>query len=264
MKRILLLTVLGGSLLLADAPSNEDTFSTYLSNAVQSVEDARKDALKALNTMVAKVDATEHNNTKRSVSTQIVETQSLAVIAENTAKVEIAKTNAIAQISKAVDAIDAASKEDYKAIRASSYKSIIDAIASVEIAKAHAAKHITLATQRVEVSKSNPKSIPHEEETLSIAKNISAVKIAKSVAKVEVAKSNSYIEIAKSSMKNIVPTLSNEDKEKIENIKAKATAKISSYLTEIEVLKAKIEAKIAKEVAKVEVATSTIVTSESK
>lgn len=57
-------------------------------------------------------------------------------------------------------------------------------------------------------------------------------------------------------MSNMIPTLDKEDRLKIEKMKADATAKISSYLTELEVLKANITAKIAKEVAKVEIATS--------
>ena len=52
----------------------------------------------------------------------------------------------------------------------------------------------------------------------------------------------------------MVPELSDENKEKLEEMKAEATAKITSYLTELEVLKAEIEAKISKEVAKVEIA----------
>ncbi|SFV55504.1 COG1565: Uncharacterized conserved protein [hydrothermal vent metagenome] len=159
--------------------------------------------------------------------------------------------------------VDNARLESFKNIEEASYKSIIEAVASVEVAKAHAAKYITEATQRVEVSKTLSKIIPHEEETLSIAKNLSAIQIAQSVSEVEVAKSNSYIEIAKSTMqdmKDMLPTLSTENKEKIADIKAKATARISSYLTELEVLKAEIEAKIAKEVAKVEISTTELIT----
>jgi hypothetical protein len=222
--------------------------------------------------MVLKVDKArlENNSSTQkphSISTQIVETQAIADIAIYTGKVEIAKANALTKISQAVDSMQTATKENMDSIEEASLKMIIDAVASVEVAKANAAKYISKATQRVEVSKTMTKTIPHEEETLSIAKNLSAIQIAKSVSEVEVAKSNSYIEIAKSSMqdmKELMPTLSNENQEKLSTIKAEATAKISSYLTELEILKAEVEAKIAKEVAKVEVATTDMLKDASK
>ena len=61
-------------------------------------------------------------------------------------------------------------------------------------------------------------------------------------------------EIAQSSMQNMTVTLSKEDKERLEDIKAKATANISSYLAQIEILKAEVNSKIAQEIAKVEIA----------
>jgi len=186
-------------------------------------------------------------------------------MAKSTADVEIAKTKAIAVISQAVDNIDHANIEDHKKVEDASFAMIIQAIASVEIAKANASKSIIEATKRVELSKTNPtKTIEHEQETLSIAKNIAAVQIAQSVADVEVAKSHSLIEIARSSMKNMKSPLSKEEKEKLQNIKAEATAKISSYLTKLEVLKAELTAKIAEEIAKVEIAESEMMTSSEK
>jgi hypothetical protein len=243
--------------------TEKSVFSQYLLEAVERVETARKDALNALDTMVVKVDKAreDKNSTVKvdSISTQIVETQALADIASNTAKVEIAKANAIAKITKALDTLENATEDNRQALEESFYKLMIDAVSFVEVAKANASKHIAKATQRVEVSKTIEKFIPHAEETLSIAKNLSAVKIAKSVSEVEIAKSNSYIEIATASlkdMKEMLPTLSKENETKLSDIKADATAKISSYLTELEILRTEVEAKIAKEVARVEIVTS--------
>ena len=264
MKKLILLTLVGNSLLFSEPISptktNQDLFSNYLTDAVNNVESARKEALVALDKMVSYVDITqnEDNTTQTSISTQIVKTHAITEIAQNTADVEIAKVKAMAEISKAVDAIDAAKPENKKSVEETSLKIIINAVAEVEIAKAHASKNIVEATRRVEVSKTMQKNIPHEEETLRIAKDISTVQVAKSVSKVEIAKSNSYIDIAKSSISNMMPELSPENKETLEKMKAEATAKISSYLTELEVLKAEIETKIAKEVAKVEIAEANI------
>ena len=161
----------------------------------------------------------------------------------------------MAQISQAVDNIDNAKEEDKTKVEKASLAIIIKAVAAVEIAKANASKNIVKATQRVEVSKTQTsQNLEHAQETLSIAKNVAAVQIAKSVSDVEIAKSNSFIEIARSSMNSMMGTASEEDTDNLEDIKAEATAKISSYLTELEVLKAEVSAKIAKEIAKVEIA----------
>jgi hypothetical protein len=256
MKRALLILATS-SLLFAEGNSTvTEDFANYLQKAVEKVENARKEALKSIDAITLPL----HDNSKESnaseeesISTKIVKAQALADIAANTAQVEIAKVHATTEITKAVEAMQQATKESKDRIEEASLKTIIDAVSMVEVAKAKASKYITEAMSRIEVSKTMPKSIPHEEQTLSIAQDLSSVKIAQSVAEVEVAKSNSYIEIAKSSLQESMPTLSKEQKEKLEHIKAKATAKISSYLTELEVLKAEVEAKIAKEMARVEI-----------
>lgn len=261
MKHIISLMLLSTTLTLASENIEKNShFSEYLSKAVKSVEDARKDTLKTLNHVISSVEsAREKNpNIKESTSTQIIETKSLATIARNTADVEIAKAHAMAEISKAVDALDAATPETKKAVEASSYAAIVNAIASVEIAKAKASKNIAKATGKVEISKTIPKEIPHPKETLTIAKNLSAVEIAKSVSDVEVAKLNSYMEIVKSSLANMRPTLSSENKKKLEDIKAQASAKISSYIAKLEVIKADIATKIAEEMSKVKIAESSL------
>jgi len=261
MKNLILLTLVSTALTLsahAEETLSKDSFSDYLTQAVDSVESARKDALDALDNMVKRVDLAKENtpdNNTSSIETQIVETYAIAEIAKNTADVEIVKAQAMTQITQAVDKIDNAKEEEKAEIEKTSLAIIIKAVAAVEIAKANASKHIVEATQRVEVSKTQaPQNLEHAQETLSIAKNVAAVQIAKSVSDVEIAKSNSFIEIARSSMNSMLPTVSDNDKENIEDIKAEATAKISSYLTELEVLKAEISAKIAKEIAKVEIA----------
>lgn len=267
MKNIIILALLSITITFAESTkenSVQETYSQYLTDAIDSVEEARKEALDALDNMVKKVDLARESDpkTEDSISTQIVETHAIAQMAKSTADVEIAKTKAIAAISQAVDNIDNASIEDHRQVEDASLAMIIQAIASVEIAKANASKNIIEATKIVELSKTAPeKMIKHEKETLSIAKNIAAVQIAQSVSAVEVAKSNSLIEIARSSMKNMKSPLSKEDEEKLENIKAEATAKISSYLTRLEVLKAELTSKIAKEIVKVEIAENKMMTS---
>ena len=263
MKHFILLTFLGTSILFSDVQNEEtrnEAMLAYITEAVTSVEDARQDALIALDKMVDNVDNAREKSTQQSqnsISTQIVETHALGEIAKSTADVEIAKAKAIAKITKAVDAMDNASKVERLKVEDASFTSIMEAVTSVEIAKANASKNITEATQRVEIAKTQaPKHIEHEKETLSIAKNIAAVQIAKSVADVEVARSNSMIEIAYSSMNSMMPSFSEEDEKNLKEMKAKATANISTYMAELEVLKAEIVAKIANEVAKVEVAES--------
>ena len=55
-------------------------------------------------------------------------------------------------------------------------------------------------------------------------------------------------------MGDSLPSVTEESKKELEDIKAKATANISSYLAQIEVMKANMLSKIATEVAKVEIA----------
>ncbi|MFK5977097.1 MAG: hypothetical protein QM493_11390 [Sulfurovum sp.] len=259
-KTILLTAVLGLSLSFAettvDEPINKP-LSSYLTEAVDSVESARKDAVDALHKMVKNIDIARANSTVISsdttISTQIVETDAIGHIAKSTASVEIAKVKAIASITKAIDTMNSATKDGYKKAEEKALSIIVQAVALVEVAKAKASKNIVEATQRVELSKTKvPNKIAYEKETLNIAKNITAVIISKSVADVEIAKSNSLIEIAHS-MKSILPTLSEEDKENLKSIKAKASENISNYLTQLEVLKAEVVTKIAKEVAKIEI-----------
>lgn len=270
MKNIIILALLSITITFAESKKEntvEETYSQYLTEAVESVEKARKEALDALDDMVKKVDLARESDpeTENSISTQIVETHAIGQMAKSTADVEIAKTKAIAIISQAVDNIDHADIGDRKKVQEASFAMIIQAIASVEIAKANASKSIVEATKRVELSKTTAtKTIPHEKETLSIAKNIAAVQIAQSVSDVEVAKSNSIIEMARSSMENIKSPLSKEEEEKLESIKAEATAKISSYLTKLEVLKAELTTKIAEEIVKVELAENEMMTSSDK
>ncbi len=268
MKKIILMAFLSVTSIFAEIQtetSTDEGYSKYLNEAVESVEKARKEALDALDTMVKKIDLHKESNAKEedSISTQIVETHALGEMAKSTADVEIAKTRAIVQISKAVDSVDNANEKDRQRAKDAALEVIIQAIASVEIAKAKASKNIVEATKRVELSKICPeKVIPHEKETLSIAKNIAAVQIAQSVADVQIAQANSLIELARSSIKNIKSPLSKEEKEKLQKIKAEATAKISSYLSRLEVLKAEISTKIADEIAKVEIAENKMMTSD--
>jgi len=269
MKQLILLSLLSTTFLLSQTslPTKitDDNFSSYLTKAVDSVESARVDAVKALNDMVARVDeARKEGNVTESISSKIVETNAIANIARNTADVEITKAKAMAEISKAVDSMNNATEETRKSVEETSLKVIVEAVAQVEIAKANASKNIVEATKRVELSKLMPKNIPNAEEILSIAKNFSAVQIAKSVSDVEIAKSSAYIEIAKSSMSGLVPELSPENEKKLSEMKATATAKISSYLAQLEVLKAEIEAKIAQEVAKIEIAETSLKTEPTK
>jgi len=244
MKKLLLTTCLVSSFALADMSS----FSQYLSDAVENVEDARKEAVKALNTMVDKVDISKKNNTstqENSLTTQIVETHALGEIAISTAEVEIAKTKAIAVITQAIDSIEKASKESKNAVQEKALALIVEAVSSVEIAKAYASKKIVEATQRVEISKTQaPKPLEHAEETLSIAKNLTAVQIAKSVADVEIAKSQSLIDITRSSMESMMP-MSTENTKKLEEITAKAKENISTYMTQLETIKSKVIDKIS-------------------
>jgi len=115
------------------------------------------------------------------------------------------------------------------------------------------------ATGRVEISKTKtPAGINHPKETLTIAKNVSAIQIAKSTAQTEVVRAVSRIEIARSSMEasltDGMPALKKESLKNLEEIKAKATANISSYLAKIEIVKSHMLSKIASEVAAVEIA----------
>jgi len=231
---------------LNSAPNIND----HIKNAVARVESAKDDTISVLKSMIHSVDKArasgEPNND--SIATQIIETHALSEIAKSTAAVEVTKAKAMALITQAIDKLDPAS-----------LGIIADAVASVEIAKERAKENIVKATGRVEVSKTKTNTqIEHPEETLTIAKNVSAIQIAKSVAQTEVARAVSLIEVARSSIASSLPdsvnTVSEKSKKELEDIKAKATANISSYLAQIEVMKANMLSKIATEVAKVEIA----------
>ena len=97
------------------------------------------------------------------------------------------------------------------------------------------------ATGRVEISKTKtPAEINHPKETLTIAKNVSAIEIARSS--------------MEASLTDGMPALKKESLKNLEEIKAKATANISSYLAKIEIVKSHMLSKIASEVAAVEIA----------
>ena len=227
------------------------TTKAHLENAVQRVETARAAMFSTLNSVIdsveyAKKKGTENNH---SIATKIIETNALSEIAKSTADVEITKAKAISLITQAVDKLspDAANI-------------IADAVSSVEVVKAQAKENIIKATGRVELSKLKaPVDMKYPQEALTVAKNVAAIQIAKSVAKTDVARAVSFAEVTKSSMQadisNAAKSLTHGSKEALEEIKAKATAKISSYLANIEVTKANMLSKIAQEVAKVEIAT---------
>ena len=242
------LLLLSSTCLLADKTTS--SMSDTLTKAIERVENARKDALATLHNMInnvdqARINSPEHN---RSISTKIIETYALGVIAKSTASVEIAKAKAMSLINQAIDNMDP-----------KSINTIANAVASVEVAKAKATQNIVNVTRQVEMSKNQtPKELKHGNDTLAIAKNVSAIQIAKSTAQTEVARAVSLVEIARSSMEASFPDGTKVLKEKslktLEEIKSKATANISSYLANIEVTKANMLSKIASEVAKVEIA----------
>jgi len=257
MKHSLFTILIASSGLLFANPLNTNTAPTineHIKNAVIRVESARENTIAALKSMVSTVDNARDNAKKSaidsntSIHTQIMETHAISQIAKGTASVEIAKAKAMSLITKAIDRLDPNSLEV-----------VANAVADVEVTKAKAKALIVKATKRVELSKTKEhKAIKHPQETLTIAKNVSAIQIAKSVAQTEVARAISLIEIAKSSVKSALPdsmkNISIENSEKLDKIKAEATAKISSYLAQIEIMKANMLAKIAEEVAKVEMA----------
>ncbi len=247
--------IVSTSLLTANDMQTNTTskINKNVTNAIARVEDARAETLSTLKSIIRTVETAREKYTNKkdnnySISTQIIQTHALSEIARNTASVEIAKAMATARITQAIDKLNS-----------NSLATIANAIASVEIAKAKAKKNIAKVTGAVEISKvKQPTHIKHAQETLTIAKNVSAIQIAQSVAQVEVAKAVSLLDIARSSIESALPKSPQQpiqkDQEKLEDIKAKATANISSYLAQIEVMKANMLAKIAKEVAKVEIA----------
>ena len=253
MKHTLFTLLMTSSTLLIANPLNTNTspsLNTHIQNAVARVEAARDNTISALKAMVSSVDTAREKGIENndSIQTKIIETHAISQIAKGTAAVEIAKAKSMALITNAIDKLDPSSLEV-----------VSNAVADVEIAKAKAKEIIVKATQRVELSKTQPeKELAHPEETLTIAKNVSAFQIAKSVAQTEVAKAVSLIDIAKSSVNAAMPSsvkeISTKSQERLEKIKAQATANISSYLAKIEVMKANMLAKIAEEVAKVEIA----------
>jgi len=253
MKHSIMTLILASTTLLSANqfnPNKPSNVNEHIKNAVTRVESAQKDTISDLKSMIHTVDKARASGIENndSIATQIIETHALSEIAKNTAKVEITKAKAITLITQAIDKLDP-----------SSMGVIADAIASVEVAKAKAKANIVKATGHVEVSKTKtPVPLSHPKETLTIAKNVSAIQIAKSVAQTEVARAVSLIEVAKSSIENAVDSTEGEIEmytlKELEDIKAKATANISSYLAQIEVMKANMLSKIAEEVARVEIA----------
>lgn len=253
MKHSILTLILTSSVLLGANPLNPNKapqIKEHLKQAVERVEAARTDSISKLNAMVKTVDKARASgkHSGDSINTQIIETHALSQIAKSTAKVEITKARAISIITQAIDRLDPSSMEV-----------IADAVASVEIAKAKAKADIVKATGHVEVSKTKPaQNIKHPKERLTIAKNVSAIQIAQSVAQTEVARAVSLVEVAKSSIQSAADSPEGEidiyTEDELEDIKAKATANISSYLAHIEVTKTNMLSKIAAEVAKVEIA----------
>jgi hypothetical protein len=227
---------------------------SHLKKQVDTVEHARAQSLKTIGHYLETVEKNPHT-LPVSDAARIIEADAIATIARETANVEIVKTQAMAEIAKALDALESADPKRAKEMENDVLKRIADAITSVELSKAAATQKIVKSAHTVALGKRSAlKPLAYPKEALVIAKNASAVQIAQSVANAEVAKAVAAIEIAHSSMRLTKVKPDPEALKALENIKAEATANISSYLAHIEVVKANMLAKIAREVAKVEVA----------
>jgi len=249
MKFILLTPfLLGISLLSANQIQFNSQAKETMTAAIKQVEDARKNVLSSLHQIINTVEQSRLGNTSSSgdIATQIIETYALSEIAKSTANVEITKARSMSLITQAIDSLDP-----------KSLSIIANAVSSVEVAKAKAKANIIKMTGKVELSKTKTTpALKHPKETLTIAKNLAAIQIAQAVSRAEMEQAISRVEIAKSSastdQENTHIPLEQSQKT-LEDIKAKATANISSYLANIEVTKANMLAKIAEEIAKVEV-----------
>jgi len=249
MKYILLTPFLLGISILSANQIHFDTHSQEtMTAAIKQVEAARKNVLTSLHQIIETVEQSRlgHNSSNEDIATQIIETYALSEIAKSTANVEITKAHSTSLITQAIDSLDP-----------KSLSIIANAVSSVEVAKAKAKANIIKVTGKVELSKTkNTPALKHPQETLTIAKNLAAIQIAQAVSRTEMEKSISRVEIARSSAladpENTHIPLEKSQK-KLEDLKAKATANISSYLANIEVTKANMLAKIAEEIAKVEI-----------
>ena len=264
---MIILSVWAVMLLQLNAEDARDKVREEILKSFDEANHARAQAVSELDKTVknieeARAQRADANLSETAAQTKIVESEEVAKIAQSVAKVEIAKVNAKEQIvltiikedGRDTDKTDAVKEELKKAIAT---QKITKAIVSVEIAKAKAAKTIIKATQRVELAKTEVSSKQLDDASaLTIAKNNSAVQIAKSVSAVEIAKSVSEVQITQALIdEDIRVKVKKQYRDmSMDEIKAKASAEISTIMARVEVDQAKALADIAKIVSFVKIA----------
>lgn len=254
-------------LLQLNAEDTRDKLREEILKSFNEAEQARTQVISELGETVksieeARAQRTDSNFSETSTQTKIVESEEIAKIAHSVAKVEIAKVNAKENIVKTIinvdgNALDKADSEKQELKKVIATHKIAKAIVSVEVAKAKAAKTIIKATKRVELAKTEVQSKHIDDASaLTIAKNNSAVQIAKSVSAVEIAQSVSDVQITQALLdKDIRLKIKKKYRDlSMDEIKAKASAEISTITAKIEVDHAKALADIAKIVSFVKIA----------
>lgn len=249
--------------------------------SVESVEQARQKSVLKLKASVVKVlqaraaqmsDSNASSETKRDLI-KINEALSVANIAKSAGYVEVVKANASSKIAEAVASVkiakqrflaeDGVDEISLKLTKAKAFDQIAQAVASVEIAKAKAREQIIKATESVELSKTrSAEALTHSKEALSIAKNVSAVEIARAASAVQIARAVSTVKITKSMAEAkaskptemVITFRPATHRIPLEDLKAKAAAKIAGSVAKVEVTKANAIAEIADAVATVEIA----------
>lgn len=266
-RSIMILSVWAVMLLQLNAQDTRDQVREEILKSFDEANQERAQAVSELDETVknieeARAQRTDTNLSESDTQTKIVESEEIAKIAQSVAKVEIAKVSAKEQIVLTIIKEDGADSEKTDAVKqelkkAIATQKITKAIVSVEIAKAKAAKTIIKATKRVELAKTKaPSKLLDDASALTIAKNKSAVQIAKSVSAVEIAKSVSDVQITQALLDEDVRLKVKKQYSDLsmDEIKAKASAEISTIMARVEVDHAKALADIAKIVSFVKIA----------
>jgi len=263
---MMILLLLNVMLLQLNAEDTREQVRAEVLKSFNEADAARTQAVRELDETVksieeARAQRTDINLSETSTQTKIVESEEIANIANSVAKVEIAKVNAKEDIVKTIIKVEGSASDrsdaEKKELKTIATQKIAKAIVSVEIAKAKAAKTIIQATKRVELAKTEvPSKHIDNASALTIAKNNSAVQIAKSVSAVEIAQSVSNVQITQALLdEDIRLQIKKKYRDlSMDEIKAKASAEISTITAKIEVDHAKALSDIAKIVSFVKIA----------
>ncbi len=244
-----------------EKPYSRETVAQEILKEVRDVERARAKTIKAMERYRDEILSLRNGEVKKgapSAHERIVEAQSVAQIADETAKVEVKKAMAAHRIAEAVDKVERLKRSgaDKKAVAQAhrdALRTIARNVADVKKTEAEATRKIVALSVASEKRKATPVEYPNVEAVLVETEAKAKVKIAKAVTAVEIAKAVEKAE----TLKRLPPEALHEALSKyadmpLEKFEALMHARIVEIAAQVEIARAEALKEIAQIVATVE------------